>query len=323
MSLYTLLHPPVFQGRNKKRAYFEGWYFKMAKDEQVISIIPGVALETEDTARHAFIQVFSSSFQESWYITYPFESFSADKKTLDIRIGENHFSTESISLKIETDGLRLTGKIYHEDVRTFPVTFTKPGIMGWYAYVPFMECFHGVVSMHHTLQGSLELNGESFDWSGGDGYIEKDWGTSFPSAWIWMQSNCFPSHQHACMLSVAKIPFLGKTFTGFLGFVLVGDRLIRFGTYTGAKIIKLHNDGEHAVVVVEDRSYTIEFVAKLGPTAHLAAPRQGKMDRSIYESIKGIIDLEVIERRTGTAILRETGRLAGIELSEANLDPIG
>ncbi|MCK7537696.1 MAG: tocopherol cyclase family protein [Marinilabiliales bacterium] len=29
------------------------------------------------------------------------------------------------------------------------------------------------------------------DFSGGRGYIEKDWGHSFPSAYVWMQSNHF------------------------------------------------------------------------------------------------------------------------------------
>lgn len=320
MSLYTLFHPPVFQGRKKKKSYFEGWYFKMAKGEQVLAIIPGIALGTDGKEKHAFIQVLSSISQESWYITYPFESFSADKKRLDVTIGENHFTTDSITLHIDREELKLSGNVTHEDHRPFPVTLEAPGIMGWYAYVPFMECFHGVVSMHHTLQGNLQLNGTQLDWSQGDGYIEKDWGTSFPSAWIWMQSNCFPSKEVACMLSVAKIPFLGRTFTGFLGYVLVGDRLIRFGTYTGAKIIKLKTDGTHAVVQIRDKSNVIKFKAELGPTAHLAAPRQGNMNRSIHESLKGNITVKVVERKTNITILQETGTLAGVELSEANLD---
>ncbi|WP_422478856.1 tocopherol cyclase family protein [Pleomorphochaeta sp. DL1XJH-081] len=314
MSLYTLFHPPVFQGRKKNKAYFEGWYFKMVKDGQVLAIIPGISLESEGKNRHAFIQVYSSASQKSWYITYPFESFHADKRNLDIRIGENHFTTNSISLHIETEDLSLAGQVNHENIKAYPVTITKPGIMGWYAYVPFMECFHGVVSMHHSLQGTLFLNGDLIDWSQGDGYIEKDWGTSFPSSWIWMQSNCFPSKGNACMLSVANIPFLGKTFTGFLGFVFVEGRLIQFGTYTGAKIVKLQNDGKQSEVVVKDKKYTIRFLAELGPTAHLAAPRQGKMDRKIQESIKGSIYLEVIDHRKGFTIIQETGSHAGIEL---------
>jgi hypothetical protein len=124
------------------------------------------------------------------------------------------------------------------------------------------------------------------------------------------------------MLSVATIPFLGRSFTGFLGFVLIKGRLIRFGTYTGAKIIELESDDRHAHVVIKNKRYMLKFDAKLGPTAHLAAPRQGKMERGIFESIKGTILLQVVDIKDDHTIFEETGTLAGIELSEAHLEGI-
>jgi succinate dehydrogenase/fumarate reductase flavoprotein subunit len=48
------------------------------------------------------------------------------------------------------------------------------GTMGWYAFVPAMECYHGVLSFDHLLEGGLELNGQYIDYTGGRGYIEKD-----------------------------------------------------------------------------------------------------------------------------------------------------
>ena len=39
--------------------------------------------------------------------------------------------------------------------------------------------------------GSLEINGAEISFEGGKGYIEKDWGRSMPSDWIWIQSNHF------------------------------------------------------------------------------------------------------------------------------------
>jgi hypothetical protein len=38
--------------------------------------------------------------------------------------------------------------------------------MGWYAWVPRMECYHGVLSFSHPLQGTLTLNGKVMDFSG-------------------------------------------------------------------------------------------------------------------------------------------------------------
>ncbi len=313
MSLYSLFHPPVFQGKGKQQDYFEGWYFKMARQDEVIALIPGVSLGND---RHSFIQVISSKEERSWYIRFPYEDFKAEKKIFSVTIGCNHFSTDGISVDLCFEDLRLKAEVQNLKTTAFPVTLTKPGIMGWYAYIPFMECFHGVVSTHHTLEGSIELNGKITDYTGGIGYIEKDWGTSFPSAWIWMQANCFPSDKSSCMLSIANIPFLGRTFQGFLGFLQIEGKLIRFGTYTGAKVIKLEQNSEHATVIIRQKQFLITFVATLGRASHLSAPRQGNMERTILESVRGTIEV-TLKRKDGTLLFQEIGNMAGIELSEA------
>ncbi len=313
MSFYTLFHPPVFQGRKTRQNYFEGWYFKMAIQDEVIALIPGISMGSD---RHAFIQVISSKEGRSWYVRFPYEAFAAEKKKFSVSIGDNHFSIEGISIDLSFEDLCLTAEVQNVSSTPFPVTLTSPGIMGWYAYVPFMECFHGVVSTHHTLKGSVELNGAKTDFTGGTGYIEKDWGASFPSAWIWIQGNCFPSAKSSCMLSVANIPFLGMKFQGFLGFLQIEGKLIRFGTYTGAKIIKLEQDSTHATITIRQRKYLITFEATLGPASHLSAPRQGNMDRLILESIMGTVEVS-LAKKDGTLLFQETSNLAGIELSEA------
>jgi hypothetical protein len=322
MRANRIYHPEFFQGRSRKKKYFEGWYFKMAlpategQEEEVLAVIPGISLGEQGSDRHAFIQVISKQDGCSHDIRFPYESFSAGKRKPEFRIGKNLFSKERIELHIESDDLVLHGKVTHHGLHPFPVTFTAPGIMGWYGYAPFMECFHGVISTGHDLSGSLFLNGRKTDCTGGSGYIEKDWGTSFPSAWIWMQSNSFPSQIVSCMLSVAKIPFLGRVFTGFLGFVRIGDTLLRFGTYTDAKITRLETDGDHAYVRIETGRNAIEFTATLGPASRLVAPRQGTMDRTITESICGALRLRVLDR-DGDEVFDETGIRSGIELSEA------
>ena len=55
--------------------------------------------------------------------------------------------------------------------------------MGPFRFIAGMECSHGVISMMHSLEGTIEINGEIVDFSGGTGYIETDRGRSFPSAY--------------------------------------------------------------------------------------------------------------------------------------------
>jgi hypothetical protein len=79
-----------------------------------------------------------------------------------------------------------------------------------------MECYHGVLSFDHGITGQLTVNGEIFDFNGGRGYIEKDWGQAFPKAWIWMQSNHFEQPGTCLTASVAIIPWLRSAFSGFV-----------------------------------------------------------------------------------------------------------
>ncbi|NCC63136.1 MAG: hypothetical protein EOM15_00570 [Spirochaetia bacterium] len=316
----NLFHPERFQGTGRKRSYFEGWYFKIAAlsdQQETLALIPGISHSDDGLERHAFIQVISSKEQKSWYIRFPYDVFRASDSAFSISIDHNTFSTEHLSVHLKTDDLVLDAECTFKDIHPFPVSLRAPGIMGWYAYVPRMECFHGVVSTTHTVEGLLNLNGRHIVLHEAKGYIEKDWGTSFPKAWIWMQANCFQTKNLSTMLSIAKIPFARQTFLGFLGFVQLPDRLLRFATYTKASILSLQSTDDDASVIVQTKEHQLHFDAALGSASKLTAPRNGVMDRTIKESVAGTLQL-TIYNRDNTMLLQETSTLAGIELSEAS-----
>ena len=63
----------------------------------------------------------------------------------------------------------------------------RSDIMGSFRFFAGMQCAHGVVSMEHSLSGTLELNGRQLEFSDRTGYIETDRGRSFPSEYLWTQ----------------------------------------------------------------------------------------------------------------------------------------
>ncbi|KAG0014537.1 hypothetical protein BGZ82_001724, partial [Podila clonocystis] len=105
-----------------------------------------------------------------------------------------------------------------------PTSLLLPSIMGATAYLPFLECFHGVASVHHLIQrgqvATLSVNDNILSeasYDGGVGYLEKDWGINFPSIWIWAQSNVFKTAPGSSMLfSLASIPTLGPDFSDWV-----------------------------------------------------------------------------------------------------------
>jgi len=309
-------HPEVFQGNRKKKNYFEGWYYKMvsADGSSILSVIPGIALSEDGSGKHAFIQVIDGKTAKTGYFTFPIEEFAFSGKDFAIRIGRNYFSADSMVLDIHTDTSSISGRIWMTEPVTLPSgALLNPGIMGWYRFVPFMQCYHGVVSLSHQLQGALDLDGVRYDFSHGKGYIEKDWGSSMPSAWIWMQTNNFNNPDASFMLSVANIPWLGKSFTGFLGFCYFNGTIHRFATYTRASLEIRHQGQDTLQIVIRDRKLVYEITAMRSNAGLLKAPVKGSMDRRIPESIDARLHLRIRDIK-GKIVFSDSTSIAGLEI---------
>jgi len=206
------LHPAWFQGRGMRAPYFEGWYFKLvdATEQHRLAVIPGVVHNPEGAEpSHCFVQVLDGTSGRATYHRYPLTAFVAARDAFDVRVGPNHFTGAGMTLDIDDAQRTLRGSVQFSALQPWPVRPCSPGIMGWFAWVPFMQCYHGVLGLDHALRGNVTLDGVGIDWQGGRGYIEKDWGRAFPSAWVWMQCNHFDQPGSSLTLSLATIPWLG------------------------------------------------------------------------------------------------------------------
>ncbi|MCF7914353.1 MAG: hypothetical protein K9L66_04215 [Spirochaetaceae bacterium] len=329
-ALRKLYHPSIFQGSLSRNGYFEGWYFKQvsADLQHVYAFIPGIALGTRPEERYAFIQLIDGMSGQTYFIQYPLEQFQASDKALEVRVGKSTFSDSCIALNIEHSDIALRGTLGFKNISPYPARLLSPGIMGWYSFIPRMECKHGLVSMTHRLEGQLQVNDTPIDFTGGKGYIEKDWGTSFPESWIWMQCNHFSAPDTSCMLSIAKIPWMGSFFMGFLCFVKVGVATRFFATYNGAKIVDIKNlsrrdsagNAEHEGVelTIERESPSgreeLRLHAESTQRGALKSPVRGRMDSFIKESVDAEIRLEY--RSSDGQTYRDTGRRGGLEIVE-------
>ena len=186
--------------------------------------------------------------------------------------------------------------------------------MGWYAWMPFMECYHGVVSFRHDLTGDLQLDGQTLDFSGGKGYIEKDWGQAFPAGYVWMHSNHFNDPSVSLMASVAIIPWLRGQFQGLLVGLRHGDTLHRFASYTGSKVEDLRIDDEHVWLGIRARDGgSLQIKATRPGGAFLHAPIRTQMHKRVEETLDSTIELRLTDAG-GRVLLADTGTSAGLEV---------
>mgnify|MGYP002681986913 FL=1 len=324
--LRSIWRPALYHGRGKQPPFFEGWYFKLvdASEQHRYAVIPGVFIGREPGASHAFVQTLDGATGRTAYHRYPFEAFQAARDEFDIRIGPNRFRADRIELDIDRPEGRMAGELRFAGGAPWPVTLTSPGIMGPYTFAPFMECYHGVLSFDHSIAGSLSIDGAARDFTGGRGYIEKDWGQAFPKAWIWMQSNHFgEAAVGACLTaSVAIIPWLRGAFPGFIVGLRHGGQLYRFATYTGAVIERLDLADTHVTWHMTGRTgprhtpHRLEIVAWRAEGGLLHSPERVVMLQRVLESLTARIDVRLLALTGGQegVIFERTGRHAGLEI---------
>lgn len=306
----SLWNDEMFQGWGKKAPYFEGWYFKLIDETNglAFAIIPGISISIDGS--HSFIQVFDGKANKSTYHKFPSEDFVPDPTTFGLQLGKSTFSNRHIFLDVEE--LQLDLKF--ENRIPWPNDFLVPGIMGWYAFMPYMQCYHGVVSLNHSFKGKITFNGKTYQISKGIGYIEKDWGRSFPKSWIWMQSNHFKDSVNpvSCMASVAHIPWVGKHFIGFLASFLFEEVVYKFTTYNGSKMKAKVIDNK-IFIGFKRGEVELQIEAHKKEGTQLVSPIEGDMIGKVEESLES--ELFIIFKKADNIVFKGTGTFSGLEIA--------
>jgi tocopherol cyclase len=310
--IQAFFNPEQFQGWGKTRKYFEGWYFKVVNvaETKAFAVIPGIAMD-ETGNKHAFIQVLDGKRQTSANHIFDSGMFDPSSGVFKLKIGENSFSDAGLSLRLPD----ISGELIFSGNIPWPKHWYSPGIMGPYSFVPFMECYHGIVSMDHIIHGQFVIGGETVSFDEGRGYIEKDWGHSFPSAYIWMQTNHFSTPGISMKASIAKIPWIGKSFVGFIAGIWLHDRLFQFTTYNRSVLRKSFVSESKVEIVIENSNFRIELLVHRDKVSELASPIKGLMDGRIEESMTSRVEINLYDIKLKRTILSDTGRNTGLEVA--------
>lgn len=299
----SLFNPDSYHGWGKRKRFFEGWYFKIVNSDsnKIFAIIPGVSISREGKS-HSFIQLLDGISKQAEYFKFGFDEFRASSSRFEIAIADNLFTKDCITLNLPG----LTGKLEFTRLNSWPNKWYSPGIMGPYTFVPFMECYHGIISMHHLIEGKLTFCNDIIDFSGGRGYTEKDWGRSFPEAYIWLQSNHFVDSASSLKVSIARIPWIGRSFTGFIAGLLHDGLLHEFTSYNSSKLEILNVSLEEVSIAIANSKVRIKLNVKRNKATLLSSPVSGGMSGHISESMQSVVSMILEEKHSGKIIY--TGR---------------
>lgn len=240
--------------------YFKGRYYKHQKNGNTIAFIIGHTAETE------FIQILTNDKVLQY-------------DSLD-------------GCKISKTGLRIHYPEVQGSVRYGELLPLRSHIMGPFHFLP-MQCNHEVISMRHTLQGSFTVQGKKIDLNDGLGYIEGDYGRSFPKEYLWLHCNDF-SEDLSIMVSVADIPFCGTHFTGCICAITYKGKEYRLATYYG---VRIHVANENQILLTQG-NYRLDIRISNGNSYPLRSPKDGKMISTIHESSCAKAKFRFMERHT-------------------------
>lgn len=313
--LQGIKHPEAYHGSHKPAGFFEGWYIKLVSEDQSskLAVIPGIfkGLKGDQDRNEAFVQLLDGSTGRSWYHRYPVADFSAQNDRFEVQVGPNHFDSSSVTLDLPN----LKGSIsYQSPLDPWPVTLASPGIMGWYGLVPFMECFHAVVSFGHQLSGSLEFEGKPTSFEAGRGYIEKDWGQAFPAGYIWLHTNHIANYPDASLVgSVAIIPWIKSSFRGFILGLKHSGKLHRWTTYNSSKELKLEITDQAIHWILKGPDGTLEIQAERKRGGLLHAPLREAMHQRVEENLDAVIHI-LHKDIKGNIVLDSKGTSSGMEV---------
>jgi hypothetical protein len=242
---------------------FEGWYFKHQSGNATVAFIVGRA------ESGAFVQVLTDDFSQQFPIN---------------ELRSAHGLLRADNCLFSHRGCRIMLPDLHGCIRYHALSPLHSDIMGPFRFFP-MECRHSVISMMHTLEGTLQIGTQRICFDGGTGYIEGDCGTSFPSSYLWMQCNRF-AVPCSVMVAVANIPFAGTSFTGCIAAILFNGREYRFATYRGVHILAA--TAQH--ICLSQGSLLFEADLRPADQGHaLAAPHNGRMTAIIRETHRATV----------------------------------
>lgn len=310
---YLMKNPKLFQGEEyikNNDYYFEGWYFKNSSNNNGISFIPGISINYNE--KKAFIQVITN--ESSYFINYDISEFMYSFNPFYIKIGKNYFSQEEIKIDLydQSKEIEINGTLKYSNTKNIKTNCINPNIMGPFSYVPNMECNHAIISMKNNIEGTIKINNKNYNFNNANGYIEKDWGTSFPKSYIWCQGNSFEKSDASFMLSIAEVPLRMITFKGLICVFIIGNKEYKFTTYNNSKIVKCDITNKNINIIIKKGKYKLNIYSRLERGQKLFAPKNGQMTSNVFENILANIKLTLTKR--DTVIFSDSSNNCGIEI---------
>jgi tocopherol cyclase len=105
---------------------------------------------------------------------------------------------------------------------------------GWLSFLPLFDPGWQVLLAKGRAMGWIEWQGQQFEFTHAIAYVEKNWGTSFPARWFWVQANDFEACPSLSVTAAAgeRLVLTHRETVGLVGVHWQGQ-FYEFAPWTG------------------------------------------------------------------------------------------
>lgn len=278
--------PSSLKGAFNRNNYFEGWFQKVYSSELQASfvIIYGYATANSlDT--FGFIQLLLPG-KLPRLLYFPKNEITCDKDRHIMVMGKNKLSKDAIEIDTKDISIKLNFK-NNQLIQTFKNS------MGYSYFVPSLPCYHSVLNASHFVSGEICYDDGQYSLVNEMGYLEKNWGTSFPENYFWLHAIDPKNPQISLLFSRAEIKWLGKKFIRHVGHLRFDGIEIDLRELRNISIITLDQNTEVQIIRFESKSLKLYISINIGKNVILKGPTNGALSRDIDHHADAVIDVKM------------------------------
>ena len=312
--LKTIRHAERYLGLSKSPPFFESWYYKIvdAAGENPFAVIPAIFKSEAPEESYACIQIIDGLNSKTAFNKYLMEGLKAEERRFALNIGSNHFSETRLALNIKSRDFGINGTLVLGEMTPWPISLFSPNMNGLAGFLPNRRFNRKILSLNHDLIGHLNFNGRKIDFSGGKGFIEKNWGQTSPTGRLWFQSNHFSAYGTSLVGSLFVETNTNQETSRFSVGLRHKGFLHRFASHSRARTEAISLTEDSVEWVISSGKKTLEISAdRQNEAIVFGGTEEGFTNRSKQTMLS---EIRVTLKENQTTILKDSGRFAAIEL---------
>jgi hypothetical protein len=167
--------------------------------------------------------------------------------------------------------------------------------MGYSYYIPTLPCYHSVLNKSHLISGEIQYPDNNYLLDNALGYMEKNWGTSFPDNYFWMHAVDPTNPSISLLFSQAEIKWLGKSFIKHIGHLRLNGEELDLKMLAQFEVTYDFLNEDNPKIILKSKQIKLELSFGTSQKYVFKGPAVGKLSRDILHHSDTLIDLKIYQ----------------------------